>query len=75
MKNNSNITVEIEFLAGTNIDDAVTEAKQKAAEWGVAYVKFKFNDVSFSIGGGADINKVLEDWKSHDERRYGIVAA
>jgi hypothetical protein len=75
MKNKSNMTIEVDFLAGTKIEDAVTEAKEKAALWGIAYVQFKFNDVRFSIGAGADVYEVLQEWKSHDKRSYGIVAA
>jgi hypothetical protein len=74
MKNKSNIAIEVDFLSGTKIEDAVAEAKEKAALWGVAYVQFKFNDVRFYIGSGADIYEVLQEWKSHDKRSCGIVA-
>lgn len=68
----SQMTIEVEFLAGTEIKQAVTEAKEKAALWQVSYVCFKFNGVNFSIGATADIENVLEEWKSSDHRKYGI---
>jgi len=42
----SNMCVDVEFLAGTSIGDAISEAKYKCFLWGVAYVKFNFNGVS-----------------------------
>lgn len=44
----SNMEIEVSFLAGTAISDAIEEAKQKAAMWDVAYVTFKFNRVQFA---------------------------
>lgn len=41
----------VDFLAGTNLIDAVFEAKIKASEWGLAYIKFNFNGVNFSVSG------------------------
>ncbi len=45
----SNMTVKVEFLAGTDIKDAIEEAHQKAVKWDVAYVCFNFNGVSVSV--------------------------
>ena len=44
----SNITLSVEFLAGTSIEDALAEARTKAVEWNVAYIKFNFNGVNVS---------------------------
>jgi len=41
----------VDFLAGTELIDAVFEAKIKAAEWGLAYIKFNFNGVNVSVSG------------------------
>ena len=70
----SNMTIDVEFLAGTDIADAVQEAKAKAALWCVAYVCFDFNGTKFSIGPNADTGEVLERWKARDTK-YGICAA
>ncbi len=61
----SKITITVEFLAGTDIREAVTEAKEKAKQWGVCYVNFNFNTVRFSIGSTADIDIAVE--KFHEE--------
>lgn len=71
----SNITIKVEFLAGTEVEKAVTEAKQKAKLWQVAYVAFDFNGVSFSVGANADVGEVVAEWKSTHGKPYGICAA
>ena len=71
----SNITMKVEFLAGTEIKDAVEEAKKKAELWQVAYVCFTFNGTEFSIGRSADVEDVLNEWNADRKCRYGIVAA
>lgn len=59
----SKMSVSVEFLAGTSIGDAITEAKQKALEWDVAYVCFKFNGVSLSVGRNTDVFKLSEEFR------------
>ena len=71
----SNITIKVEFLAGTEVEKAVAEAKQKAELWQVAYINFDFNGVSFSIGANADVEEVVAEWKSTHGKPYGICAA
>ena len=56
----SNMTLNVRFLAGTNIKEALSEAKSKALCYNLAYIRFKFNGVSFSIGQHANINRVKE---------------
>lgn len=70
----SNITIKVEFLAGTEIKDAVTEAKQKAELWQVAYVEFDFNSTNFCIGSNADVEDVVAEWESTHGKPYGICA-
>lgn len=71
----SNMTIKVEFLAGTEVKEAVIEAKQKAELWRVAYVTFDFNGASFSIGANADVEEVVAEWKSTHGKPYGICAA
>ena len=52
----SNISIEAEFLAGTDVHGAIQEARELAQKLGVAYIKFKFNDRKLSIGQTADLN-------------------
>lgn len=61
----SKISIAVDFLAGTDIRQAITEAKEKAKQWGVCYVNFNFNTVRFSIGSTADIDIAIE--KFHEE--------
>lgn len=63
----SNMEIQVSFLVGTDITDAIKEAKHKALIWNVAYVKFEFNQTQFSIGPYADIDKAIKSWKSGDK--------
>jgi len=56
----SYMVIEVEFMAGTDIRRAVTEAKDKAALFDVAYITFNFNGVRFSIGRNADIDAAVK---------------
>lgn len=58
----SKMNIEVEFLAGTSLKDALEEAKQKAEKWDVCYVCFKFNNVGFSIGRNADTYEAYQEW-------------
>ena len=56
--------VAVAFIAGTDIKDAIEEAKYKANQWNVAYVSFGFNGRRLSISQNADIEKALEEWRN-----------
>lgn len=58
----SNICINIEFLAGTSIETAVQEAKEKAILWQVAYVKFDFNGVKMSVRAKTDVAEAVDKW-------------
>lgn len=60
---NSNITINVDFLAGTSVEHAIMEAKLKATFWNVAYVCFDFNGVRFSISSRAEVEKALAKWE------------
>ena len=66
----SNITIDVEFLAGTSIEEAISEAKQKAIQWDVAYVCFNFNGVSMSVGKKADIDEGISQWEAALDSGY-----
>ena len=59
----SAICIPVEFLAGTEVEDAILQAKLKAREWDVAYVTFNFNGTSFYVGRRADTKNALEEYK------------
>ena len=58
----SNAIVNIEFLAGTGVLEAIADAKRLARQLDVAYVCFKFNEASFSVRQGSDEQELYEKW-------------
>ena len=54
--------LRLEALAGTDIEDAVKEAKYKCSQLNLAYVYFSFNGVSVSVGKMADPAKALQQY-------------
>jgi hypothetical protein len=58
----SNTCLPVEFLAGTSVEDAIKEAKQKAVLLCVAYITFNFNGVRFSISSRADVEKCAKEF-------------
>ena len=69
----SQMEIKVEFLGGTSITQAVTEAKEKAKAFDVAYILFDFNGVSFSIGRDCNVEDVVERWQNR-ETEFGICA-
>lgn len=53
----TNMISRVEFLAGTSVKQAVYEARTLARANNLAYVKFDFNGVSFSVSQKADPDK------------------
>ena len=70
----SQITISVDFLAGTRLCDALNEAKSLAIKLDVAYVTFCFNGVKFSIGQNADLYEAEQDYKNGD-KKYGVIHA
>lgn len=58
----SNMEVHVNFLAGTSIEDACTEAKDYAVKNNLAIVKFDFNGISCVISQRADVDKACEKY-------------
>ena len=54
--------LKLEALAGTDIEDAVREAKAKCISLNLAYVCFSFNGVSVNVGKRADSSKALQQY-------------
>jgi hypothetical protein len=51
----SNLSINVDVLAGTSIEQAITEAKDLAQRMELAFVTFNFNGVHMSVGRGADV--------------------
>ena len=67
------MTINVEFLAGTDIKVAIAEAKEKACMWDVAYISFKFNGVDVNVQQSTDVDslvakfhKALESTSEHN---------
>ena len=60
----SNMSVQVEFLAGTSFEDAVKEAKEKAILWDLAYVMFDFNGIHVSVRPTANVDDVMETYNN-----------
>ena len=58
------MSIVVEFLAGTDLKEAITEAKKMAAKLNLAYIKFNFNGKSFSIGENANVEKAVSQYHS-----------
>lgn len=59
----SNISLNVEVLAGTSIESIVKEAKQLAKKLNISYVCFDFNGVNVSIGPNADVEEAVEKFE------------
>lgn len=55
----SNFSLHVDVLAGTSFEDAVKEAIEVRSRFNFAYVKFKFNGISVSVGKKASIDSNL----------------
>jgi hypothetical protein len=71
----SAMTIKVEFLAGTAIEEAISEAKAKALTLDVAYMDFDFNGVKMSIGRNCCVKDAVNDFHKNlgSNRPYKIV--
>lgn len=71
----STISIKVEFLAGTEIEKAISEAKTKALTLDVAYIDFDFNGVKMSIGRNCCVKDAVNEFHSNlkSSRPYKIV--
>ena len=44
------LSIEVEFMIGTDFENACYQAKSLAQELNIAYIKFDFNGVRVSVG-------------------------
>lgn len=66
----SAMIMEVEFLAGTSVLDAVNEAKIKAIAFDLAYVEFKFNGVEMLISQNANVDKAIDEFSRRMSDQY-----
>lgn len=65
----SNMILNVEFVAGTDLKYALKEAKEKAESFDVALICFDFNGISFSISSESDIEEEMELYRDNCFRR------
>lgn len=61
----SNMCLNVEFLTGTSLEDALEEARNKAIQFNLAYVCFDFNGTSFSVRPNGSIKDAVEKFTVH----------
>ena len=64
----SHITIDVELLAGTDIENAIKEASMLAKNLNVAYICFDFNGSNISISQNPDVNDVVRQY--HEQEKY-----
>lgn len=62
----SNMVMNVEFLAGTDILTACLEARTKARQLDLAYVVFKFNGVQIHIHQRTNVEDIAEKYMNQD---------
>jgi hypothetical protein len=55
----SNMILIVEFLAGTDLKDALQDAKEKAKLFDVALICFDFNGINFCVSKMTDIEEKI----------------
>jgi len=58
----SNLTIHVDILAGTELKEAMQDAKGLCIHLGVAYVTFRFNSLNCSISSEADLEALMEEY-------------
>jgi len=58
----SNLRVKVDFLAGTDLKEAIKETSELAKRMNVAYIEFRFNKAKFSISQYPNIEKAFSDY-------------
>ena len=58
----SHICLKINLLPTTDIQEAISEAKDLAQHLNLAYVNFNFNGTNMHIGQNANIENTIEEY-------------
>lgn len=62
-------TIKIDFLLGSNIDDAVEDAIRLARMLNLAYVEFVFNEYSFLVSQNANADEMIQRYKDNPKNK------
>lgn len=69
----SKMTLNVELGLGTDIKEAVIEAKKKAQLLDFAYICFDFNGVKCSISPNADIERGVEKFHRALQGKFNFI--
>ena len=69
----SNSFIRIEFMPGTEIKDAIFEAKTKAEKFDVKFICFDFNGIKFSIGRYCNIDEAVDIYNSNPKSKHVVL--
>lgn len=58
----SNMILRVDFLAGTDIMEAIVESRQKAIDFDLAGINFKFNGIEMYITQNTDIKEAYDEY-------------
>lgn len=63
----SNFILNVEVLAGTNIERAIEEAKAKSRMFDLAGIQFKFNGIELFVTSRSDVKELVNTY--HERTR------
>lgn len=69
----SNLILNVEVMPSTVIEYAIREASELALKLDVAYVKFVFNGVTFSVGSRPSMKSMQEAVKEYYRNTQNII--
>ena len=69
------ICLQAEFLAGTTMEQVVSEAKALAIKLDLAYVKFNFNGINISVGKTADVEYIKKEFEGIYDKPHKFIVS
>ena len=69
------LSIKVEFLAGTEVSNAIKEASELSRKLNISYCCFDFNGVNFSVSQNPDVDKLVKDfnWVNENKTSYKYV--
>lgn len=63
----SKMTMEVKFLPGTDLYQAIDEAIEKAVNMDLCYVCFNFNGAKISVGKHAKYDRIKKEYEEGEK--------
>ena len=64
----SRIVMEVSFLTGTTIEEAILDTIEKCKEWNVAGIEFDFNGVTLFVNSQTLLHDVYSEYQLRQSR-------